>query len=213
MSYCRWERTQEQLNYHNNVWGRPNHDDFKHFENLVYEVLQCGLSWWLVYGKKSILSKCFDNFNPEKISAYDDSDVERIIHTNGMIKSKPKIKAIICNAKAFVKIQNKFGSFDNFLWSFTNNKVIVYEKHSEGLIPASNGLSDKISKELKKWGFKYLGPIVVYSHLQACGLVNDHDKDCDCYKEIIENNSIEYRKRFLEKGVIDYRTQKISNEK
>ncbi len=205
MSFCQWNRNTEQKMYHDEVWGRPLHDDLKHFEFILFEVLQCGLSWWLVYGKKKIIADCFSNFDYAKIANYTGEDVERIVNTPGMIKSRNKIKAIINNAQMFLKIVQECGSFDKFLWSYSDFKTIIYEKHADGLIPVSNGLSDKISRDLKRRGFKYLGPIVIYSHLQACGIILDHDSSCPCFHEIINNYPCVYKKPYREKGVINYK--------
>ena len=118
--------------------------------------MQCGLSWDIVIKKREIFRNCFDNFEFEKIAKYNENDVQRILNTEGMIKSKPKIKAVINNSKCFIKIREEYGSFCNYLWAYTENKTILYNKHEEGYIPVSNGLSDKISKDLKKRGFKDL---------------------------------------------------------
>ena len=205
MSYCGWDNNEEQKYYHDEIWGRPVHDDLKHFENIIYEVFQCGLSWWLVYAKRGLLEKLFDGFDFEKISKYTQTDIERIFSSEGMIKSKNKINAVINNANKFIEIRNEFGSFDNYLWSYTGNKTLIYEKHKDGYIPASNGLSLKISKDLKKRGFKYLGSIIVYSHMQACGLILDHSADCHCFKEIVESHPTKNKQRYLEKDVIYYK--------
>ena len=158
MSYCNWEHT-SFLNqkYHDNEWGVPVRDDRKQFEYLMMEVMQCGLSWDLMINKRDIFRKCFDNFNYDKIASYDDTDINRIMNTTGMIKSERKINAIISNAKCFQQIRKEFGSFCNYIWAYSDNKTILYDKHNMGYIPVSNGLSDKISRDLKHRGFKYLG--------------------------------------------------------
>ena len=202
MSYCNWEHT-SLLNqkYHDNEWGVPVRDDRKQFEYLMMEVMQCGLSWDLMINKRDIFRKCFDNFSYDKIALYDDNDINRILNTTGMIKSKRKINAIISNAKCFRQIRQEFGSFCNYLWSYSDNKTILYDKHNIGYIPVSNGLSDKISRDLKHRGFKYLGPITIYSHLQACGIINDHDKNCPCFDYINKRTQTVRKKRFLEKDI------------
>lgn len=204
MSYCDWNGNEEQRKYHDEIWGRPVHDDFKHFEYISYEVMQCGLGWWLVYGKRNVLKKCFDDFDFRKVAAYDEEDIDRIMSTPGMIKSIQKIKGIINNAQAFIKTIEKYGSFDSFLWSFTEGKTVIYDKHEEGFIPSSNGLSEKISKSLKKQGYKFMGPVVIYSHLQACGMILDHDPSCPCYKEIVDSTQIVRKRRYLEKGIVNF---------
>lgn len=150
----------------------------------MMEVMQCGLSWELMLHKREIFRQCFDNFDFDKVAAYDERDVERIINTEGMIRSPRKIRAIINNARCFQKIRNLYGSFSNYLWAYSDGKTIIYSSHGGGRIPVSNGLSARISKDLKSKGFKYLGAVTVYSHLQACGIINDHDTDCPCYKKI-----------------------------
>ncbi len=171
--------------YHDNEWGIPVHDDRTQFEYLSLEVLQCGLSWSLMLQKRGIFRLCFDHFDYDKIAGYGDDDVERILKTEGMIRSERKIRAIICNAAAFRKIRDEFRSFSDYIWSYSGGKTILYEGHDTGFIPASNALSETISQDLKKRGFKYLGPVTVYSHLQACGIVNDHNADCPCYEKIV----------------------------
>ena len=140
--------------------------------------------------KRDIIRGCFDHFDIDTVASYGESDVERILQTEGMLKSRPKIEAIINNASAFKDIQDEFGSFCNYIWAFTDNKTIIYESHPDGNIPAKNGLSTRISKDLKKRGFKFVGPVTIYSHLQASGLINDHGKDCPCFDEINANADI-----------------------
>lgn len=164
--------------------GRPIHDDRLQFEHLCLESLQCGLSWLTILNKRDIIRGCFDHFDIDTVASYGESDVERILQTEGMLKSRPKIEAIINNASAFKGIQDEFGSFCNYIWAFTDNKTIIYESHPDGHVPAKNGLSTRISKDLKKRGFKFVGPVTIYSHLQASGLINDHGKDCPCFSEI-----------------------------
>ena len=185
MGYCGWNSASEiDRHYHDTEWGIPVHDDRKQIEYLMMEVMQCGLSWELMLRKREIFRQCFDNFDFDKVAAYDERDVERIINTDGMIRSPRKIRAIINNARCFQKIRNLYGSFSNYLWAYADGKTIIYSSHGGGRIPVSNGLSARISKDLKSKGFKYLGAITVYSHLQACGIINDHDTDCPCYQKI-----------------------------
>ncbi|MBR6162666.1 DNA-3-methyladenine glycosylase I [bacterium] len=203
MSYCNWEHTSEKnRQYHDKEWGIPVFEDRTQFEYLMMEVMQCGLNWDLMINKRDIFRKCFDNFDYDKISKYDEEDIQRILNTEGMIKSRRKIEAIINNAKCFREIRKEFKSFCDYLWKYSDNKTILYDKHEIGYIPTSNGLSDKIYKDLKKRGFKFLGSITIYSHLQAAGIINDHDKNCPRYKYINENFPTVKKRRFLEKGVI-----------
>ena len=202
MTYCKWDKISELYKrYHDEEWGIPLHDDQMQFEFLMMEAMQCGLSWKLMLQKREIFRKCFDNFDYEKVARYDKSDIDRIMSTNGMIKSRRKIEAVINNAKYFQKIREEFGSFCEFLWAYSDGKTILYEDHEKGWIPASNGLSERISKDLKLRGSKFLGPTTVYSHLQACGIINDHGSDCECYKKIITMYTIIKRPKEHEKGV------------
>ena len=189
MGYCAWAGMNE-LNkaYHDNEWGIPVHDDRKMFEHLILECMQCGLSWDLMLKKRDIFRKCFDDFDFDRIAEYDGSDIERIMNTEDMIRSPRKIAAVINNARCFQKVREEFGTFCDYLWAYSDGKTILYTGHNRDIakIPVSNGLSKRISKDLKKRGFKYVGEITIYSHLQACGIINDHDEICDCYKRINE---------------------------
>lgn len=188
MGYCVWADTNEaNRHYHDSEWGIPVHDDRQMFEHLFLECMQCGLSWDLMLKKREIFRSCFDNFDFNKIAAYTDSDIERILAVEGMIRSPRKVKAIINNAQCYQKVCAEFGSFCAYLWGYTAKKTILYQGHSTGKIPVSNGLSLAISKDLKKRGFKYVGPVTIYSHLQACGIINDHDAECPQYTYINEH--------------------------
>lgn len=186
--------------YHDEEWGVPIHDDQKQFEFLMLEALQCGLSWYTILKKRNIIRSCFDDFNFDKVADYNDSDVSRIMNTPGMIRSERKIRAIIENAKRFQKIRREYGSFSDYLWSYSSGKTILYEGHETGCIPVSNRLSKIISADLKKRGFKYLGAVTIYAHLQACGIINDHSADCECYQKIVKNYPTIKKERFEEIG-------------
>ena len=202
MSYCNWEHTSDaNRKYHDTEWGIPLHDDRRQFEYLMLEVMQCGLNWDLVINRREVFCRCFDGFDYDKIATYTTKDILRILNTPKMIKSPRKIEAVINNAKCFQKIRKEYGTFCTYLWKFSDRKTILYDGHNDGFIPVSNGLSDKISKDLKKRGFKYLGTVVIYSHLQACGIINDHDKNCPRYKYIVDNYPTVHKKRYLEKNV------------
>lgn len=187
MGYCGWADT-DPLDkvYHDTEWGIPVHDDRHMFEHLILECMQCGLSWALMLKKREIFRKCFDNFDYDRIADYNEADVERILNTEGMIRSPRKVNAIINNARCYQKVREEFGTFCDYIWSYSDGKTILYQGHDAGRIPVSNGLSVRISKDLKKRGFKYVGPVTIYSHLQACGIINDHDKDCPCRKKILD---------------------------
>lgn len=194
METCDWGTSNNLMQeYHDNEWGIPIHDDQKQFEYLMMEVMQCGLNWMMMLNKREIFRQCFDNFDYVKIADYREQDIERIMNTPGMIRSERKIRAIIHNAQRFIALREEKGSFDDYLWSYSQQKVILYEGHDTGRIPARNRLSDIISADLKKRGFKYLGSITVYSHLQACGIINDHLSKCDCYKRIVQNYPVVHR--------------------
>jgi DNA-3-methyladenine glycosylase I len=202
MAYCNWGTDLDILiAYHDTEWGVPLHDDRGQFEFLMMEVMQCGLNWTMMMKKREIFRSCFDNFEYDKIADYTKEDIERILKVPGMIKSRRKIEAIINNARCFQKIREEYGSFDSYLWAYSDGKTILYNKHEDGYIPVSNGLSDKISKDLKKRGFKYLGTVTVYSHLQACGMINDHGSDCPCYKKINATNPTINKRRYKEKQI------------
>lgn len=187
MGHCDWAFASERDRfYHDQEWGIPVHDDRRMFEHLTLECLQCGLSWGLMMKKREIFRQCFQNFEYDKIAAYGEEDVQRILHTEGMLKSEGKVRAVIHNAKCYQKIRAEFGSFCDYLWAYTGGKTVLYDGHADGAVPVSNGLSSRISKDLKRRGFKYIGAITIYSHLQACGIVNDHAGDCPCYHRINE---------------------------
>ena len=176
--------------YHDMEWGVALHDDKKQFEFLMLEVMQCGLNWSLMLKKRETFKACFDNFDYEKIALYDENKIESILNTPDMIKSERKVRAIIHNANMFLKLRQELGSFDKYLWGFTDNKTMIYESHIHGEIPASNELSDKISRDLKKRGFKYLGSVTVYAHLQSCGIINDHSAECFRYAQLINKGNV-----------------------
>ena len=187
MNRCPWCLINElETKYHDDEWGVPVYDDVKQFEYLMLEAMQCGLSWDTVLKKREIFRSCFDGFNYEKIATYTAKDIERIMNTAGVIRSQRKIAAVINNARIFQKIRNEFGSFSQYIWSWSGGKALLYRGHELGNLPASNELSDKISADLKKRGMKFLGSVTVYAHLQASGIINDHIKDCYCYKRLLE---------------------------
>ena len=182
---CAWAEINEANRaYHDVEWGVPVHDDRQMFEHLTMECLQCGLSWDLMLKKRAIFRRCFDNFDFDRIAAYTDADVERILNTEGMIRSMRKVQAVIHNARCYQEVRREFGSFCDYIWSYSGGKTILYRGHDAGRIPVSNGLSDRISRDLKKRGFRYVGAVTVYSHLQACGVINDHRRDCPCYQKV-----------------------------
>ena len=199
MAHCIWCKNEADQRYHDEEWGVPLHDDRGQFEFLMLEVMQCGLSWGLMLKKREIFRRCFDGFDFDKISSYGEADIRRILDTEGMIRSRRKIEAVINNARCFRSIRDEYGSFSEYLWAYSDGKTILYDGHGDGEIPAGNGLSDEISRDLKKRGFKYLGSVTVYAHLQACGIVNDHGNECPCYKKIVEQYPTVRKERYLER--------------
>ncbi len=172
------------IKYHDSEWGIPVIDDGKLFEFLVLETFQAGLSWLTILKKRENFRKAFDNFDYKKIALFNDEKYKELLQNEGIIRNKLKIKATISNAREFIKIQNEFGSFSNYIWGFVNHKPIVNKFKKIDEIPAKTELSEKISKDLKKRGFKFVGPTVIYAHMQATGMVNDHTIDCFRYDEI-----------------------------
>ena len=196
MERCPWCLGNEKMiRYHDEEWGVPVHDDQKQFEFLMMEVMQCGLNWNMMIQKREIFRACFANFDFDKVSAYGEADIERIMGTEGMIRSRRKIEAVIHNAQCFQKIRAEFGSFSDYIWGFTKGEAYLYMGHQKGNIPARNGLSDRISADLKKRGLKYMGSVTVYSHLQACGIINDHWEGCYRYRELISCTDMVRKRR------------------
>ncbi len=179
-----WPLWDTMTDYHDTEWGTPLHDDRAQFEHLMLEALQCGLSWTVIMRKRDVIRSCFEGFDFEKIARYDEADVERILSTEGMIKCRRKIVAVIENARRFIEVRAEFGSFDNYIWGFTGRKTLLYEGHEKGEVPTKNALSEAISRDLRRRGFSYLGPVTVYAHLQASGIINDHEERCFRYAEI-----------------------------
>ncbi len=180
MKRCFWvdEKSEIYVKYHDEEWGVPKYKDRDLFELLILESFQAGLSWITVLKKREAFREAFDNFDVEKVSTYDESKVEELLQNAGIIRSRGKILAAISNAKIFIEIQKEYGSFSNYIWAFTDNKVI---KNTSGILPVSTPLSDKISKDLKKRGMKYVGTVIIYSYLQAIGVVDDHEQGCFKY--------------------------------
>ena len=184
---CKWCLCNDKMiKYHDEEWGVPLHDDRMQFEFLMMEVMQCGLNWNMMIQKREIFRECFDGFDYQKVAAYNETDILRIMDKEGMIKSRRKIEAVIHNARCFLKVREEFGSFSDYLWKFSQGNILLYAGHQKGQVPARNSLSDQISKDLKKRGFKYMGSITVYSHLQACGIINDHVESCFRYRQVME---------------------------
>jgi DNA-3-methyladenine glycosylase I len=182
---CEWgSLDNKMIEYHDREWGVPVHDDRKHFEFLVLDAFQAGLSWSTILKKRENFRKAFDEFDFYKIAHYDPQKIGLLLKDSGIIRNRLKIEATIQNAKCFVKVIEEFGSFDKFIWSFTGNKTIVNSWHSIKQVPASTKESDAMSKILKKRGFKFVGSTICYAYMQASGLVNDHTIHCFRYKKL-----------------------------
>lgn len=181
MNRCEWATTDLLLQkYHDEEWGIPVHDDREHYMYMLMESMSCGLSWLLMLKKREVFRACFANFNYEKVARFTSNDVERIMNTENMIRSRRKIEGMIANARAFIKVREEFGTFDNYIWRFSKGETKVYSSHKNKTC-VSNALSDKVSSDLKKRGFKYIGTVITYSHLQAIGMIDDHQENCFKY--------------------------------
>lgn len=178
---CHWvnENNPLYIKYHDEEWCKPSYDDKYLFEMLVLELFQAGLSWECILNKRESFKEAFEGFDYQKIAAYDENKVRELLSNSKIIRNKLKINATINNAKVFMKIQKEYQSFSNYIWKFTDNKVI-YNKTGE--LVAHSQLSDKISLDLKKRGMKFVGTTIIYSYLQAIGVVYDHEKECDMFK-------------------------------
>ena len=182
---CDWGSSdQRMISYHDNEWGTPVHNDQLHFEYLVLDAFQAGLSWSTILNKRENFRKAFDNFDYQKISKYETKKITDLLLDSGIIRNRLKIEATINNAKRFLEMINEFGSFDKFIWTFVDHKTVINKWNSIKHIPALSKESDKMSKELKKRGFKFVGSTICYAYMQAAGLVNDHITHCFRFKEI-----------------------------
>ena len=163
------------MSYHDNEWGIPVHDDRTQFEFLCLESMQSGLSWKTILDKRENFRKAFHNFDPVKVAAYTDADVERLMADPGIVRNRRKIEAIVNNARRFLEVQREFGSFDRYIWQFTGHETL---RRDHANPPPQTPESEALSKDLRARGFKFMGPVVVYSHMQATGQVNDHHPTC-----------------------------------
>ena len=176
---CPWCGTDPlYVRYHDEEWGKPVHDDQKHFECLTLESAQAGLSWITILRKRENYRLAYADFEVHRVASFTDEDEERLLADSGIVRNRRKIEASINNAKQFIKLQEEFGSFDSYIWSFVNDAPILNTWNRLEDVPATTELSERLSKDLKRRGFKFLGPTTVYAHLQATGLVNDHLTSC-----------------------------------
>lgn len=181
---CGWcLKSETYIKYHDEEWGNPVYDDRIHFEFLILEGAQAGLSWSTILNKREGYRKNFADFDPKKVARFTNARVEKILQDPGIVRNKLKVNAAVNNAKRFLEIQKEFGTFNTYIWSFVNDKPIINKRKTLKDIPATSKESDALSKDLIKRGFKFVGSTVIYAHMQACGLVNDHIIDCWKYKD------------------------------
>ncbi|GGG28462.1 DNA-3-methyladenine glycosylase [Lysinibacillus alkalisoli] len=185
MKRCAWVKLNEPLYvaYHDHEWGVPLYDDQKLFEMLCLEGAQAGLSWWTVLQKREGYRLAFDNFDVNKIVQYTDEKLASLKEDESIIRNKLKIASVVTNAKAYLRIEEQYGSFSKYIWSFVNHQPIINEFTTIAEVPVTTEISDKMSKQLKKDGFKFVGSTICYSFMQAVGMVNDHTLDCVCRQE------------------------------
>ncbi len=186
---CAWTGDWKEIDdimvrYHDEEWGVPKHDDRRLFEDLVLDGAQAGLSWSTILNKREGYREAFDNFDPVKVAAYDEAKIEELLQNPYIIRNRQKVNSAVKNARAFLKIQEEFGSFDAYIWGFVDGKPIQNAWKSIEELPAKTDLSGTISKDLKNRGFSFVGPTIVYAFMQAVGLVNDHTMDCFRYREV-----------------------------
>ncbi|MDZ5473725.1 DNA-3-methyladenine glycosylase I [Bacillus sp. 31A1R] len=182
MNRCGWVTNDPlYMDYHDKEWGVPVYDDRLLFEYINLEGAQAGLSWFTILKKRENYRLAFDHFNAEKIIQFDDSKIQELLQNEGIVRNRLKVQAVITNAKAFLAVQEEFGSFSSYIWSFVNHKPIKNHFRSLSEVPVSTEISDRLSKDLKKRGFKFVGTTICYAFMQAVGMVNDHLVTCDCY--------------------------------
>ncbi|HBH22927.1 MAG TPA: DNA-3-methyladenine glycosylase I [Cytophagales bacterium] len=181
---CEWcENTfDEYIRYHDEEWGVPVHDDQRHFEFLILEGAQAGLSWSTILKRRGGYRQAFADFDPGKVANFTENDIQELLQFTGIIRNQLKVRSAVNNAQRFLEVQKEFGSFDKYIWQFVNGKPIVNQWKAMGQVPATSAESDALSKDLKKRGFKFVGSTIMYAHMQACGLVNDHTIDCFRYR-------------------------------
>ena len=186
MERCPWAGTDPlYIKYHDEEWGVPVHDERTHFEFLVLESAQAGLSWLTILRRRENYRKAYDGFNPHLVAEFGSEKISELLNDKGIIRNRKKLESSMHNARLFLKLQKEFGSFDSYLWSFVNGKPLINCWESLPQIPARTELSDRISTDLKKKGFQFIGSTIMYSHLQAVGVVNDHLISCFRYREIL----------------------------
>ena len=181
---CEWVQPGNALyeEYHDTEWGVPVHDDRKHFEFLILEGAQAGLSWLTILKRRSEYAKAFANFDWEKVADFGDKEAEKLLKESGIVRNRAKVESAINNAKCFIEVRKEFGSFDNYVWRFVDGKPLQPKRKTMKEIPTQTKESQALSKDLQKRGFRFVGPTIIYAHMQATGLINDHVMDCFRYK-------------------------------
>ena len=179
---CQWAGSDPlYIKYHDEEWGEPVYDDKKLFEFLVLEGAQAGLSWLTILKRRDGYRRVFKNFDVQKVAKFTEADIQKALQDTGIIRNKLKVRSAVNNARVFIEIQKEFGTFSDYMWGFVDGKVIKNKSRNNNEIPATSKLSDRISKDLKKRGMSFVGSTIIYAHLQATGIVNDHEKECFKY--------------------------------
>ncbi len=185
LNRCPWSMGSELYQaYHDEEWGVPVHDDRKQFEFLILEGAQAGLSWSTILNKREGYRTAYDGFDPVKVAAYDERKIAELLNNPGIVRNRLKVRASVTNAQHFLEVQNEFGSFDNYIWDFVDGKPIINHHETMQKIPATSPESDKLSRDMKRRGFKFVGSTIIYAHMQAAGLVNDHLVSCFRHSEL-----------------------------
>jgi DNA-3-methyladenine glycosylase I len=188
MKRCAWAGEEPlYVQYHDEQWGVPLHDDQTLFEMLILEGAQAGLSWRTILNKRENYRAAFDRFDPTVVATYDENKIQELLHNPGIVRNQLKIRAAVTNAKAFLKIQDEFGSFDKFIWGFVDHKPIINHWKTLSEVPAKTAQAEVMSKDLKKRGFKFVGPTICYAFMQAVGMVNDHTVDCFRHGQLLDS--------------------------
>lgn len=185
MERCLWAQSNERMQvYHDTVWGVPEYDDQRLFRKLMLDINQAGLSWQTILNKSEAFDRAYENFDIQKVAAFDQEKIEALVKDTGIIRNRRKIEAAVVNAQQVLKIQAEAGSFSEYLWNFVGGEPIDGQKKTVKEIPANNELSDAIAKDLKKRGFKFVGSTIIYAFMQAVGMINDHQMNCFRYEEV-----------------------------
>jgi len=185
---CAWAGSADpvMLAYHDREWGAPVHDDRVHFEFLILEAAQAGLNWSTILKKREGYARAFRQFDPQTVARFTSRRIERLMADAGIVRNRAKIEAAVANARAFLEVQREFGSFDAYIWPFVGGHPIVHRWRTMRQVPATSRESERLSADLKRRGFRFVGPTIMYAHMQATGLVNDHQVDCFRYRELTE---------------------------